>query len=107
MTIAKPNPLPNGECIEVTEVTVVQACPAPIGVPRAVSFVVSAQTSRTNLSWRRSAASSDVITPPTGAVASQGETEVLVQDIVLDANVTFEVVDGGGLVLLSFTLRNY
>ena len=40
-------------------------------------------------------------------VASQGETEVEVQDIVLDSSVTFEVVDGGGLVLLTFTLRNY
>ena len=107
MTIAKPNPLPNGECIQVIEVAVGQACPAPIGVPRAVSFVVSAQTARSNLSWRRSPQSSDVITPATGTIASQGETEVQVQDIVLDSNVTFEVIDGGGLVLLAFTLRNY
>jgi hypothetical protein len=107
VTIVKPNPLPNGECIEVTEVTVGQACPAQTGVPRAVGFVVNAQTTRSNLSWRRSPSSSDVITPPTGAVASQGETEVQVQDIVLDSTVTFEVLDGSGLVLLAFTLRNY
>jgi hypothetical protein len=107
VTIAKPNPLQGGECIELNEVLVTQACPAPFGVPRGVVFVITAHTSRTNLSWRRSAQSGDVITPPTGVVASQGETEVAVQDIVLDSSVTFEVVDGGGLVLLSFTLRNY
>jgi len=107
VTIVKPNALQGGECLEVTQIEVGQACPASVGVPRAVRFVVSAQTSRTNLSWRRSAASSDVLSPSTGAIASQGTTEVQIQDTVLDKDVTFEIVDGGGLVLLAFTLRNY
>jgi hypothetical protein len=73
---------------------------------RSVRFDVTAHSTRTGLTWRRSTISSDVLTPNGGTIAGEGVTSVVVSDIVLDSTVTIEIVDGSA-VLLSFTLRHY
>jgi hypothetical protein len=74
--------------------------------PRSLRFDVTAHTPRTGLRWRRSVTSSDVLEPSEGAVASNGVTSTLLTDLVLDSNVTIEIVDGSK-VLAAFTLRHY
>jgi len=105
VSISKPTPLPAGECIELTIVTVNQACPVGVNTMRSLRFDVTAHTSTTNLTWRRSNESSDILQPAFGAIASNGTTSVLTSDLVLDSSVTIEVVSGD-VVLLSFTLRH-
>jgi hypothetical protein len=106
VSISKPTILATGECIELNQVTVNQACPVGFGVTRAVSFTVTAHTSRTGLTWRRAGLTGDVLEPSTGAIASEGTTTVTLADTVLDSSVTIEVVQGT-TVLLSFSLRHF
>ena len=47
-----------------------------------------------------------MLEPSEGAVASNGLTSTLLTDLVLDSNVTIEIVDGSK-VLVAFTLRHY
>jgi hypothetical protein len=106
VTISKPLSLGSGQCIELNLVTVNQDCPVGVNTIRSMRFDVTAHTTRTNLTWRRAAESSDVLNPSTGIVSSNGTTSVLLTDIVLQNTVTIEIVDGG-TVLLSFTLRHF
>jgi hypothetical protein len=86
-------------------VTANQSCPVNFATARSLRFDLTAHTSRT-LRWRRSVTSSDVLDPSEGAVNKNGETSVLLTDLVLDSTVTIEIVDGSK-VLLAFTLRHY
>jgi hypothetical protein len=106
VTISKPTALASGQCIELNLVTVNQDCPVGVNTVRSVRFDVSAHTTRTGLVWRRADGNSDVLSPGTGAISSNGTTSVLLTDTVLQNTVTFEIVDGG-TVLLSFTLRHF
>ncbi len=106
LSISKPTALPGGECIELTTLTVNQSCPVGVNTIRSLRFDVTAHTSRTNLTWRRSDESSDVLQPGFGAIGGNGTTSVLVSDLVLDSSVTIEIVSGAA-TLLSFTLRHH
>jgi hypothetical protein len=106
MTVKTPTALPGDECIELNLVSANLACPVTFNTTRSLRFDVTAHTQRDGLTWRRAATSSDVLTPSGGAIGSNGVTSVLVNDLVLDGTVTFEIVDGND-VLLSFTLRHY
>ena len=106
VVVTRPVALPAGQCIALNVLTVSPDCPAGFNTSRALRFDINVQTSRTGLRWRRSDNSSDLLEPNGGAVASQGTTSVLVNDLVLHSEVTFEVVDGTE-VLMSYTLRHY
>jgi outer membrane biosynthesis protein TonB len=106
VTVVKPTALAAGECIELNAVTVNQSCPVGFNTSRSVTFDLTAHTARTGLRWRRSVTSSDILSPSEGPLARNGQTSVVLSDIVLDSAVTIEVVDGGS-VLLAFTLRHY
>ena len=106
VTIVKPVPVPVGQCIELTSVAVTPACPVGFSTVRSIRFAVTARTSRARLQWRRSANSGDVLEPSTGTLASNGRTEVVLSDIVLDDRVKIEIVDGEDVVL-RFVLRHY
>jgi hypothetical protein len=86
-------------------VSVSQACPVALATTQGLSFRVGARTVRTGLQWRRAPANSDVLSPPSGEISSNGNTTVDVLDLALDSGVTIEVVDGTA-VLLRFTLRH-
>jgi len=104
--ISKPTALLPGECIELNVVRVNAACPVGFGVTRSVGFDLTAHTSRTGLTWRRGAGSTDILTPATGAIENNGVTSVLFTDTVLDSTVSIEIVQGQ-TVLLSFSLRHF
>jgi hypothetical protein len=106
VTIVRPTALPAGECLELNSVVVNQSCPVGFNTSLPVRFDLTAQTARSALRWRRSVASSDVLQPSSGNVASRGPTSVLLSDLVLDSTLTIEIVDGEQ-VLLAFTLRHY
>jgi hypothetical protein len=95
-----------GQCLEVNAITVNQSCPVGINTSRSLRFDVTAHTTRTPLRWRRSATSSDVLSPDSGPVSRDGATSVLLGDLVLDSTLTIEIVDGN-TVLLAFSLRHY
>ncbi|MGE0455004.1 MAG: hypothetical protein AB7O37_09135 [Vicinamibacteria bacterium] len=98
--------LPAGECLEVTKVETSLGCPVALAVTRSLRIDVEAQTSGSALSWRRSAASSDVLLPDSGSVAKQGATSLLLSDIVLDSSVTIEIVRDGAPIY-SVRVRSY
>jgi hypothetical protein len=77
-----------------------------IATARTLRFDVTAHTPRTGLRWRRSASSSDVVTPSEGTLSNNGTTSVQASDLVLNSTVTIEILDGDAL-LLGFTLRHY
>jgi hypothetical protein len=106
VTISKPTALVPGECIELNTVAVNSSCPVGFGVTRSVQFEVTAHTSRTGLTWRRSSSSTDILSPNTGAISNAGSTAILFSDTVLDSSVTIEIVQGQ-TVLLSFNLRHF
>jgi len=96
----------NQGCIELTAVSFDQSCPVAPATWRALHFKLTAHTTRTGLRWRRSATSSDVLSPSEGDVSSDGNTKVDLSDLALDRTVTIEVV-AGSKVVLAFTLRHY
>ncbi len=63
-------------------------------------------TAATNLQWRRAATSSDLLSPSSGDIESEGPTDVMLSQTVLDRQLTIEVLDGSR-VLLRFSLANY
>lgn len=105
MTISKPAALPSG-CIELVELAIANACPRADGTSSSLSFKIKAQTSASDLSWRRSADSFDAIFPSSGELVSDGSTSVSLTDVALADRVTFEAVDGSGGVVLRFTVRH-
>jgi hypothetical protein len=106
VNVTKPVAVPAGQCVEVTAVAATPACPVGFSTPRAVTFRVTARTSRARLEWRRADTSSDAIEPPSGRIAPNGTTDVTLTDIVLDDRVRIEIVDGND-VLVRFMLRHY
>jgi hypothetical protein len=106
VVVTRPVALPAGQCIALNVLTVSPDCPVGYNTSRALRFDINVQTTRPNLRWRRSTNSSDRLEPSAGVVASKGTTSVLVSDLVLHSEVTFEVVDGDD-VLMSYTLRHY
>jgi hypothetical protein len=106
VTVTRPVNLPAGQCIALNLLSANQACPTGFNTTRALRFDITTHTSRSALRWRRAATSSDILDPNGGSVSSQGATSVLVNDLVLHSEVTFEVVDGED-VLMRFTLRHY
>jgi hypothetical protein len=106
VTILKPTALPAGQCIEVNLVTTSRSCPIGISTVQSLSFRVTAHTSRGTLTWRRAGQVGDVFEPATGRIASTGQTEVTLTDIVLDDRARIEVVSGED-VLLRFVVRHY
>jgi hypothetical protein len=104
-TVVRPVALPSGQCIQLNLVTVNQSCPVGINVSRSVRFDVTAQTTRSNLRWRQSAQSGDLLTPSDGAIASSGTTSTVIGDLVLGGSLVIEVADGTE-VLLRFTLQH-
>jgi hypothetical protein len=106
VNVTKPVAVPAGQCIEVTSVAATPACPVGFSTPRAVTFRVTAHTTRARLEWRRAANSGDVVEPASGRIAPNGTTEVTLTDIVLDDRLRIEIVDGND-VLARFMLRHY
>ena len=106
VVVTRPVALPAGQCIALNVLTVTPDCPVGYNTSRALRFDINVQTTRSGLRWRRSPNSSDRLDPAGGVVASQGTTSVLVSDLVLHSEVTFEVVEGDD-VLMSYTLRHY
>jgi hypothetical protein len=105
LTIGKPDPLPVGQCVELTSLAVSPSCPVGFSTVRALRFAVTARTSRALL-WRRAPNNGDVLEPASGSIGNSGRTEVVLTDIVLDDRVRVEIVDGADVVL-RFTLRHY
>jgi hypothetical protein len=106
VTILKPAALPAGQCIEVNQVTTSMPCPIGLSTVQSLRFRITAHTSRSTLIWRRAGQVGDVFDPATGKVASNGQTEVTLTDIVLDDRARIEVVSGED-VLLRFVVRHY
>jgi hypothetical protein len=104
--VTKPVALPGGQCVEINSVAATPACPVGFSTVRAVTFKVTARTSRARLQWRRAPNSGDVIEPSTGRIAPDGTTEVTLTDIVLDDRLRLEIVDGEEVVA-RFALRHY
>lgn len=106
VSVQKLATLAAGECVQVTRVSVNQACPVTFNTTRSLSFDVVAATSLGNLRWRRAASSGDLLQPSEGSLPSNGTGSVLVNDIVLDQTLTIEIVSGDQ-PLLRFTLRHW
>ena len=106
VNVTKPVAAGAGQCVEITSVAATPACPVGLNVVRAVTFRVTARTSRTRLEWRAAVNSGDVIEPASGRIAPNGTTDVTLADIVLDDRLRIEIVDGDN-VLARFALRHY
>jgi hypothetical protein len=83
-----------------------QACPTGFNTTRSLQIAVTAHVSSGTLQWRRASTSSDILTPSSGAVATDDTTTLLLSDLVLDNACDIEVVNGKGKVLLSVSVRN-
>jgi len=105
LAIVRPTELSAGECLELNEVAATLSCPVPLDKARSVRFDLTARTPRTNLRWRVSPNSIDVLEPSSGSVASNGKTSVVVTDVVKDDLVAIDIVDGDK-ILLKFRLRH-
>ena len=101
--IQYPTPLAAGECIELNQLDVSQACPATFGATMSLHFSVTAHTARTHLSWARADGNHDVVTPGSGSIDHDASTDVVASDIVLDSSVAIVILDNN-TVLLSFSL---
>lgn len=106
MIVSKLTPLPDGQCIELTALSVNQACPVGFNTSLSLRFDVTTRTSLPSLTWRKAATNGDVLTPSSGTISGNGTSSVLTTDIVLDNSVVIEVVSGGD-VYLTFSLRHY
>jgi hypothetical protein len=73
---------------------------------RSVRLDVTAHTGRPLLTWRRGAATSDVVEPRSGSFSGNGATSIELTTVVLDAVLVLELVDEDR-VLLTVTLRNH
>lgn len=105
VSVSRPRALAGGECLELNWAAFDQPCPSGLNTVRTLRFDVTARTGLGNLRWRRSIASSDVLTPAEGLIASEGTTTVTLSDIVLGSSLTLEIVSEE-TPLLSFTLRH-
>jgi hypothetical protein len=106
VTITRPTALPEDECLQLTRLDASQSCPVGVATVRALRFDVTAHTSQA-LRWRRSSASSDVLTPSSGSLEGDGVSSVTLSDIVLDRSVTIEVLGEEDDVLLTFSLKHF
>ena len=98
--------LPANECLRITRVEATPACPAGFNTNRALRFDVTASTTLSDLRWRKSASSADIMVPSEGSVARNGLTTVLVTEVVLGQELVVEVTSAG-TVVARFALRNY
>lgn len=96
--------LGSSQCLELTAIAFDKDCPVAFATPRKLSFTVTARlTAAEGLTWRRSRASADVLTPATGTLAPQGTTRVEVDDLALTNALVIDILDGERL-LMSFTI---
>ena len=105
MTAEWPSTLGAGECVQVTRLTAVPACPVSAGMTRTISFDVTAQSNQA-LTWRRAAGGEDSVSPASGTLVAKGASSATTTAIVYDRELTFEVVDASGRVFMRFTLQH-
>jgi hypothetical protein len=103
LTIAWPNILPAGQCLQLSRITVSPSCPVANGTARNLSFDIKANVGA-GYTWRKSAASGDAITPNTGVVNRSGVTTVNAAVVVNGDALTYEVVDANGRIVMTFTI---
>ena len=104
LEVSKRAALVAGQCLELTSLQFDADCPVAFATPRKLEFEVTARVSPSRvLTWRRSRASSDVLTPATGTLSPQGTTRVQVDDLALGTALVIEIVDGDS-VLLTFSV---
>jgi hypothetical protein len=105
LTIRRPDALPNDECIELNTVQASHDCPVNFGFPLSVSFQVTASAGNKNFTWRQVSKGTDILTPASGAISSNGVTNVTLSDLVLDDDLGIEIV-GQGRTYLVFILKH-
>ncbi len=101
-----PSPLPDGQCIELNNVTVDADCPVVGGTQRSVGFSITAKTSLTSLRWRSPQSNADIVTPSSGDLDVNGRTNVLANVSVASDALFIEAVDNNGRVRLRFRLKH-
>jgi hypothetical protein len=101
-----PAALPEGQCIELNDVTVDKPCPVVGGFSRKVGFTITAKSTLEQLRWRSQASNKDEVTPQSGEVDGYGTTRVQLDDLVKSDALYIEVVGGGDKVRLRFRLKS-
>jgi hypothetical protein len=105
LTVEFPSSLTSQECVQLTRLVATPACPVVAGTQRAITFDVTANSSRP-LGWRRAAGGGDAVSPPAGALNALGVTTVNMTAITLDSQLVIEVVDSSGRVVMKFAVRH-
>lgn len=100
-----PKPLPEGQCIQLNNVTVDKPCPIVGGFERKVGFTITARSSLEKLQWRSQASNKDEVTPTGGPLDGNGTTVVQLRDLVKSDALYIEVLGGGDKIRLRFRLK--
>lgn len=105
VSIAKPNPVSGGGCVEVNLVTTDHGCPVGQSIPMVLRFDVTTHTSQAALSWRGAASNDDVLEPSQGSLIGNGASTVILTDVVLGHAAQIEILEGS-TVVLSLTVQH-
>jgi hypothetical protein len=108
VSVDYPESLPKQRRVSLTDVMSDRDCPSELNATQELSFEVEtpAAAATSNLWWRRSPSSFDVLHPSSGPLGAKGRSRVTLSDLILDDSVTIDVMDGDQRVL-SFTIRHF
>ncbi len=102
--ITEYNPLPAGQCLEVTRVTLSGSCPLSAGQQRNIQIEVTALTQNQSVKW--GSRGSDELQPSQGTFAGSGFAKLEIEQTVRDSSVTIDFYDADDAPLKSVTIQN-